>query len=254
MRALYTAATGMNARQIQLENIANNLANSTTTGYKKTRETFADLIYQQVGGSPAGDPMQLGSGTRVASLSRDFRSGNVIVTSNPTDLMIDGEGFFAVETPNGETMYTRDGHFRIDLEGNLTTQDGYIVQPGFQIPEGGTLMIGSDGSVSALLQTENGSESVSLGQFEMARFPNPEALMAAGRNYFRATTAAGEAELVQPQTGGAGTVIQYALEGANVDVAEELINMISAQRSYELSSKVIQTADEMMQIAASLKR
>jgi len=254
MRALYTAATGMTSRQTQLENIANNLANSTTTGYKKTRETFADLIYQQIGGTPAGDPMQLGSGTRITSLARDFRNGDTIMTSNPTDMMIDGDGFFAVENPAGEVLYTRDGHFRVDQEGNLTTQEGYIVQPGFQIPANGTLLVGSDGTVSAVIKTETGDETVSLGQFEIARFPNPEALAAAGGNFYRATTAAGEAEMTVPQTSGAGSIVQYALEGSNVDVAEELITMISAQRSYELNSKVIQTADEMMQVAASLKR
>lgn len=254
MRALYTAASGMTARQIQLENIANNLANATTTGYKKTRENFSDLIYQQIGGAAVGDAMQLGSGARVSALSRDFSNGNTIITTSSTDLMIDGEGFFAVENPAGETLYTRDGHFRVDLEGNLTTQDGYIVQPGFQIPQGASLMVGSDGTVSALLKTDNGTETISLGQFEIARFPNPEALMAAGGNYYRANTAAGEAEMTIPQSNGVGSVLQYALEGSNVDVAEELISMISAQRSYELNSKAIQTADEMMQIAANLKR
>jgi flagellar basal-body rod protein FlgG len=254
MRALYTAATGMSSRQTQLENIANNLANSTTTGFKKTRETFADLIYQQIGGTPNGELMQLGSGTRVTSLSRDFRNGSTQITSNPTDIMIDGDGFFSATTPSGETLYTRDGHFRIDLEGNLTTEEGYLVQPGFQIPAGGTLMVGSDGTVSALIKNENGSETVSLGQFELTRFPNPAALMAAGGNFYRATTAAGDPQSSIPQTEGTGTLVQYALEGSNVDVAEELITMISAQRSYELNSKVIQTADEMMQIAANLKR
>ena len=160
MRALYTAATGMSARQTQLENIANNLANSTTTGYKKTRENFADLVYQQIGGTPTGNLMQLGSGTRISALSRNFDNGATLITSNPTDLMIDGNGFFSVTTPNGETLYTRDGHFRVDLEGNITTQDGYILQPGFQVPEGGTLMVGSDGTVSALIKNENGSETV----------------------------------------------------------------------------------------------
>lgn len=254
MRALYTAATGMSARQTQLENIANNLANSTTTGYKKTRENFADLIYQQIGGTPTGDLMQLGSGTRISSLSRNFGNGATLITSNPTDLMIDGDGFFSVTTPNGETLYTRDGHFRVDLEGNITTQDGYILQPGFQVPEGGTLMVGSDGTVSALIKNENGSETVSLGQLELTRFPNPEALMAAGSNYYRSTTAAGNPQAAIPQSDGTGSVVQYALEGSNVDVAEELITMISAQRSYDLNSKVIQTADEMMQVAVSLKR
>lgn len=256
MRALYTAATGMSANQTKIENIANNIANANTTGFKKVRESFEDLVYQQVGSRGAnGDAMQVGSGSRLAALSRDFRSGDTLVTSSSTDLLIDGPGFFVVENPNtGELLYTRDGHFRTDAEGNLTTQTGYLVQPGVQIPEGGKLVVASDGSLGAEVVTSEGKETVALGTLELAYFQNPEGLEAAGGNYYRATTAAGDAIRTTPQQDGTGGLLQYALEGSNVDVAEELVNMITAQRGYELSSKVIQAADEMLQTAVGLRR
>jgi len=255
MRALYTAATGMAANQVKIENIANNIANGNTTGFKKVRESFEDLVYQQVGSRGAsGDAMQVGSGTRLAGLNRDFRNGDTLTSSSPTDLLLDGPGFFVVESPSGETFYTRDGHFRTDSEGNLTTQGGFRVSPGVQIPDGGKLIVGSDGSLGAEVTTESGVETVSLGTLEVAVFANPEALSAAGGNLYRATDGAGEATRTSPQQDGAGSVLQYATEGSNVDVAEELISMITAQRGYELSSKVIQAADEMLQTAASLRR
>ncbi len=255
MRALYTAATGMAANQVKVENIANNIANGSTTGFKKVRENFEDLVYQTVGARGAdGDAMQLGSGTRLAGLNRDFRNGDTLTSSSPTDLLIDGPGFFVVESPNGETYYTRDGHFRTDAEGNLTTQGGFRVSPGIQLPPGGTLVLGSDGSLGAQITTPSGVETVSLGTIELATFANPEALEAAGGNLYRGTDSAGEAIRTTPQQDGAGAVLQYATEGSNVDVAEELIAMITAQRGYELSSKVIQAADEMLQTAANLRR
>lgn len=255
MRALYTAATGMAANQVKIENIANNIANGSTTGFKKVRESFEDLVYQQVGARGAsGDAMQVGSGARLAGLGRDFRNGDTLTSASPTDLLVDGPGFFVVESPAGETFYTRDGHFRTDADGNLTTQAGYRVAPGVQLPPGATLVVGSDGSLAAEMTTETGIETVALGTLELATFPNPEALSAAGGNLFRATDAAGEPTRTVPQQDGAGSVLQYATEGSNVDVAEELIAMITAQRGYELSSKVIQAADEMLQTAAGLRR
>jgi len=256
MRALYTAASGMAANQVKIENIANNIANNGTTGFKKVRENFEDLVYQQLGSrSASGDAMQVGSGTRLAGLSRDFKAGDVLQSSSQTDMMLTGPGFFVVEAPSGETYYTRDGNFRTDLEGNLTTQLGYRVAPGVQVPAGGTLVVTADGSLSANVVGSDGSvTSVSLGSLEVATFQNPEALEASGGNLFRATDAAGEATRTTPGQDGAGQVQQYALEGSNVDVAEELISMITAQRGYELSSKVIQAADEMLQTAAGLRR
>jgi flagellar basal-body rod protein FlgG len=255
MRALYTAATGLSADQLKIENIANNIANANTTGFKKVREGFEDLVYQQVGGNGAGgDPMQVGSGVRMAGLTRDFRNGDTVVSSSPTDMLVDGDGFFVVEGPNGDSLYTRDGHFRTDSEGNLTTQSGYRVSPGIQIPPGGKLVVGSDGAVSAEVTTSSGTESVALGTIELATFPNPAGLEALGSNFFRATSSSGTASQTSPQQDGAGSVLQYATEGSNVDVAEELVAMISAQRGYELSSKVIQAADEMLQTTAALRR
>lgn len=255
MRALYSAASGMAASQLRIEDIANNIANANTTGFKKVREGFEDLVYQQIGSKGAtSNPMQIGSGTRLSSLSRDFGAGDVVTSSSSTDMLIDGKGFFAVEAPNGDTLYTRDGHFRTDADGNLTTQEGYRVSPGIQVPPGGTLVVDSDGSVSAQVTTSEGVQTTPLGTLEIAVFPNPAGLEAAGGNLFRATTAAGDVTRTTPKEDGAGSILQYATEGSNVDVAEELVAMISAQRSYELSSKVIQAADEMLQTAANLRR
>lgn len=254
MRALYTAATGMSANQLKIENIANNIANASTGGFKKVRESYEDLAYQKVGGS-GEDAMQIGSGTRVSSLSRDFTMGDTLQSSSDSDMLIDGPGLFVVESRTGETLYTRDGHFRTDADGNLTTQSGEVVQPGIQVPQGGTLVIGSDGSVSADVTGSSGAvERMSLGTLELATFQNPEALEAAGGNLFRATPMAGEVSRGTPGEDGAGKILQYATEGSNVDVAEEMINMITAQRGYELSSKVIQAADEMLQTAVGLRR
>ena len=261
MRALYTAATGMAADQLKIENIANNISNANTTGYKKVREGFADLVYQEIGVTnaegnevQAGTQLQVGSGVRVQSLSRDFRTGDTVVSSSPTDMLIDGNGFFVIQGPNGEPRYTRDGHFRTDQLGQLVTQNGFLVSPGFQLPEGGTLVVGSNGVVSAEMYTASGTETIALGNLEIATFQNPTALQAIGNNFFRETTASGPANITLPEENGAGAILQYATERSNVDVAEELISMITAQRGYELSSKVIQAADEMMQTTANLKR
>jgi flagellar basal-body rod protein FlgG len=260
MRALYTAATGMRAFQSKIDNIANNLANANTTGFKKVREGFEDLVYQRMNagggeqGASAGNAMQLGSGARLAALTRDFSNGDTVVTNNATDLLIDGDGFFVVESPGGEQLYTRDGHFRADADGNLVDERGYRLSPGITIPVGGTLVVGSDGTVSADVTSETGTERVSLGTLELARFSNPSGLEAAGGNLFRATTSSGEAAIGTPGEEGNGGILQGALEGSNVDVAEELVAMITAQRSYELSSKVITKADEMMQAAVNLVR
>lgn len=253
MRALYTAATGMSANQLKIENIANNMANASTGGFKKVRESYEDLVYQQIGSSGL-DAMQIGSGTRVASLSRDFSTGDTLQSSSDTDMLIDGPGFFVVENLNGDTYYTRDGHFRTDSDGRLTTQSGDVVQPGIQVPQGGRLVISSDGSVSADVENSGVVERVSLGSLEVATFQNPEALEAIGGNLFRETPGAGEMTRGTAGQDGAGEIIQYATEGSNVDVAEEMINMITAQRGYELSSKVIQAADEMLQTAVTLRR
>ncbi len=252
MRALYTAATGMHAAQVQIENIANNLANASTTGFKKSRETFTDLMYQKVSGGK--DPIQMGSGSRLGGLSRDFRVGDPIATGMETDLMINGPGFFKYTTPDGSARYTRDGHFRVNSEGQVTTQDGNLIEPEISVGPGEKLVIDAFGNVTRESQTEDRSESVSVGTLTLHTFANPAGLEAVGGNAYVETTASGEAQAGNPGDVGVGTVLQMALEGSNVDAAEELVAMITAQRGYELSSKVIQAADEMMQTAASLRR
>ena len=262
MRALSTAASGMRAYQTKIDNIANNLANANTTGFKKVREHFEDLVYQNLGshgganGASATNPMQVGSGVRLASLTRDTTTGDATVTNSQTDFMINGDGYFKVEGPGGEEMYTRDGSFAPDVDGNLVTAAGYRVSPGITIPEGTTsLTVGADGNVSATVAQSDGSTQITqLGQFDLCRFSNPSGLEAAGGNLFRASTASGEAQSGSPGEDGMGSIQQGALEGSNVDVAEELVGMITAQRSYELSSKVIQAADEMMSTAVNLRR
>ena len=262
MRALSTGASGMRAYQTKIDNIANNLANTNTTGFKKVRENFEDLVYQNVGGqgraegAAAANPMQVGSGVRLASLTRDTTVGVGVATNNPYDMMITGDGYFLVETEAGEELYTRAGNFQVDNEGNLVTSAGHRLAPGITIPEGTVqFSVGSDGTASAsVIGSSGATEERDLGQIELARFGNPSGLSALGGNYFRATEASGEAIKGAPGEEGLGAIQQGILEGSNVDVAEELVGMITAQRSYELSSKVIQTADEMMSTAVNLRR
>ncbi len=262
MRALSTAASGMRAYQTKIDNIANNLANTNTTGFKKVRENFEDLVYQNIGtrgtseGAAAGNPMQVGSGVRLASLSRDTSVGAGMATNNAYDMMIDRDGYFLVETAGGEELYTRDGHFQVDAEGNLITAAGHRLAPGIQLPEGTQqFAVAPDGTATATVLGSSGASEVrELGRIELARFGNPSGLSALGGNYFRATEASGEPVQGSPGEDGLGNIQQGMLEGSNVDVAEELVGMITAQRSYELSSKVIQAADEMMSTAANLRR
>lgn len=261
MRALSTGASGMRAYQTKIDNIANNLANANTTGFKKVREHFEDLMYQDLGsrgggqGASTTNSLQIGSGVRLASLTRDATSGDAQVTNGQTDLMVDGSGYFVVETPDGEQLYTRDGSFVADNEGNLINAMGFRLSPGIQFPEGTTsTTIATDGTVTASVESGGGVEEIILGQLELARFRNPAGLEATGRNMFRQTVSSGDAQLGPPGEDGMGMVMQGALEGSNVDVAEELVSMITAQRSYELSSKVIQAADEMMTTAVNLRR
>jgi flagellar basal-body rod protein FlgG len=262
MRALSTAASGMLAYQTKIDNIANNLANSNTTGFKKVRENFEDLVYQNVaprgsssGAAPA-NPIQIGSGVRLAGLTRDTRNGAAVATGNPYNLMITNDGYFLVETAAGEELYTRDGNFTVDNEGNLVTQSGHRLAPGIQIPAGTVeFRVGEDGTATASVVNSTGAtEEQNLGQIELARFTHPGGLTATGGNFFRATEASGDPIKGTPGEDGMGKISQGVLEGSNVDVAEELVAMITAQRSYELSSKVIQAADEMMSTAVNLRR
>ncbi len=260
MRALYTAATGMSAQQVKMDNIANNLANVGTTGFKKVRENFQDLYYQQlrapapttVQGTQNSTGVQVGHGVQMASLRRAFEQGNAEITGNATDMMIDGPGFFQVQLPDGTLGYTRDGAFRLDDEGNLVTVDGYLLLPGITIPQGSVITVGADGIITAIIEGEEAATE--LGQLELASFTNAAGLTADGRNLFRATEASGDALTGLPGDEGIGQVLQHALEASNVDVAEELVNLIRAQRSYELASKVIETSDEVLQTTNQIKR
>jgi len=254
-RALYTAASGMSAQQMNLDNIANNLANSSTTGFRGSRLQFQDLMYQSViaPGSAATaqttvpDGLQIGLGTRVASTEMLQTQGDAVNTGNPLDVMIQGQGFFQVQMPSGEIAYTRDGSFHLDQNRTLVTANGNQLQPTVTIPADAlTVNIGSDGTVSV---TEPGQTQASqVGTIQLANFPNPGGLTALGGNLFSPTTASGQA--VVGTAGGAdglGTIQQGMLEQSNVDVVDQFIQMILTQRSYESNSRVVQAADEMLQ-------
>jgi len=256
MKSLYTAATGMAAQQVRIENIANNLANVSTVGFKKGRESFEDLVYQQIpvaavdeNGRPA--PLEVGSGTRMVAINRDFQAGSIQHTGQPFDLAIAGEGFFVVEDIDGVEHYTRDGQLTINNEGELVTHSGHRVSPGVQIPDDIDIVsVTQDGTI---VGTYNDTvEEVNLGTLRMVRFVNPSGLHAQGGKLFSMTAASGEPLEMDPDDGI--NIQQGFLESSNVDVAEELVNMIIAQRAFELTSKVIQAGDETMQTVVNLKR
>jgi flagellar basal-body rod protein FlgG len=259
MRSLFTAATGMKAQQLRIDNIANNLANVNTTGFKKSRADFEDLYYQKVrtggaetaGGTKRNDSVEIGHGVRAANLTRDFEVGGLSQTGRATDIAVDGKGFFQVESPEGDTLYTRAGHFGLDDQGNLVTPQGHKLAGGVQVPEGAFIAVQEDGIVVAQLPGE--TDFTQLGQIELTRFTNPAGLEGLGAGLFRETQASGTASTGVPGEQGFGRTIGGALENSNVDVADELIAMIMAQRSYELTSRAISTADEMLQVTNQLK-
>lgn len=261
-RALYTAASGMAAQQMNLDNIANNLANSSTTGFRGSRLQFQDLMYQSVvaPGSAATaqttvpDGLQIGLGTRVVSTEMLQTQGDAVNTGNPLDVMIQGQGFFQVQMPSGEIAYTRDGSFHLDQNRTLVTADGNQLQPTITIPADAlTINIGSDGTVSV---TEPGQTQASqVGTLQLASFPNPGGLTALGGNLFTPTTSSGQAVVGTPGgADGLGTIQQGMLEQSNVDVVDEFIQMILTQRSYESNSRVVQAADEMLQNLNNMSR
>ncbi len=263
MRSLWTAATGMITQQQNMDVISNNLANVNTTGYKKQRAEFQDLIYQTLRepGAPSGpdtmypSAMQMGHGDRLSATNRIFTQGNYESTGNKTDMVIDGDGFFQIQMPDGSTGYTRDGSFKLDSTRQIVTSDGYPLIPSITIPENApsdSITIGADGTVSAQEAGQNAPEQ--LGQIQVARFVNPAGLSAQGKNIFYQTAASGEPIVTNPGEDGAGTITQGYLEMSNVQVAEEMVNMIVAQRSYESDSKAITTSDQMLEIANNLKR
>jgi flagellar basal-body rod protein FlgG len=253
IRALYTAASGMNAQQSNIDNVAHNLANVNTTGFKKSRLEFQDLVYQQlkVAGTPnsptADSPsgVEMGVGTKQVATTRDFSSGNLRQTSGPIDLAIEGAGFFQVQLPDGTTGYTRAGALHMSAEGALVTGDGNPIQPGLTIPKGATtISVSKDGIVSATVAGQTAVQQV--GTIELASFQNAGGLRALGGNLFATTTASGEPTTAVPGADGLGSIAQGFLEESNVSVVEEMVNMIMGQRAYEANSKVVKAADEML--------
>jgi len=255
IRALYSAASGMAAQQTNIDNIANNLANANTNGFKMRRMQFQDLLYQSYvqPGAAAGSQtivpsgLQVGLGTRSASNEIIFSEGNFQETDNPLDLTIQGKGFFQVLLPNGQMAYTRDGGFQLDQNGNLVTSSGNMVQPQITIPsQAQTITIAADGTVSYTQPGQTAAQTA--GQIQLALFPNPAGMNCIGQNMFQPTTASGEPVVANPGgQEGLGTLMQGYTEGSNVSVVEEFINMIVSQRAYEASSKVVKAADEMYQ-------
>lgn len=251
--ALWIAKTGLDAQQTNMSVIANNLANVNTTGFKRDRAVFNDLIYQnlrQVGAQssentelPSG--LMLGTGVRVVATQKEHSQGNIVQTGNSLDVAIQGKGYFQVLHPDGNIVYSRDGTFSLTADGVLVTPNGYELQPAMTVPTGTTsLTIGSDGVVS-VLQSGN-SAPTQIGQIELAYFVNPQGLEPMGDNLYRETNASGGVNTAIPGNDSTGTLIQGSLESSNVNVVEELVNMIETQRAYEMNSKAISTTDEML--------
>jgi flagellar basal-body rod protein FlgG len=258
---MYTAAAGMKAQQLYVDNISNNLANVNTTGFKKGKVEFQDLLYQTLrepgaqtsDGTKLPSGLQIGLGVKSAANQRIFSQGNMIETKNPLDLALEGEGFIQVLRPDGSIAYTRDGSLKISSEGVLVTSEGFPIEPEIMIPEGAkNLGISSTGSVSATLEGEEFPQEI--GQVELARFVNSAGLRSMGGNLYEVTIASGDAVVGMPGTETFGTLHQGYLESSNVEVVEEMVGMITAQRAYEITSKAIQTSEEMLQIANQLKR
>lgn len=261
IRSLWTAATGMEAQQMNIDTIANNLANVNTSGFKRSRVDFQDLLYQTIKEAgvattsstvqPAG--IQVGLGVKPAGIVKNFSQGNFKQTGNPLDIAIAGDGFFQVSMPDGTTAYTRSGAFKVDNNGRLVTSDGYTMSPEITIPSDTlSVSVGNDGTVSVLEQGQD--TPTQIGQIQTAHFINPAGLDAIGHNLFKETDASGNATVGNPGNDGLGTLEQGVLEMSNVSVVQEMVEMIAGQRAYETNSKAIQTSDEMLQTANNLKR
>jgi len=263
MNSLWTAASGMNGQQFNIDTISNNLSNVNTTGFKENRPDFEDLLYQtkRVAGTPATEltvrptGVQVGHGVRVAASQKVFTQGSLQQTGNVSDMAIEGEGFFRVMQYDGSYAYTRDGSFKIDREGQLVTSNGLRVMPEINLPENfirKSLSVSEDGRVT--VKVPGNDDPIEVGQVELFRFTNPAGLRAAGDNLFKQTNASGDAIGGRPSFNGMGAVQHKFLENSNVSVVQEMVDMIVAQRAYELNSKAIQTSDTMLSIANNLKR
>ena len=260
LRSLYTSATGMKANQLYIDNISNNLANVNTTGYKKSKIEFQELLYQTLidpgtgategAKSPAG--LQLGLGVRSVANQKMFSQGNLQESKNPFDIAITGQGFLQVQMPSGEVAYTRDGSFKVSSDGTLVTSLGFPLEPQITVPDGAhDIQVDASGRVAVILADSGTTEEI--GQIEMAKFLNEGGLKSLGNNLYQATSASGEAEVGTPGTNGMGTLAQGFLEASNVELVEEMVSMIVAQRAYEISAKAIQTSDSMLQMANQLR-
>lgn len=261
MRSLDIGATGMLAQQLNVDVISNNISNMTTTGYKRQRAAFQDLIYQNIDrpGSTSSDAgttvpsgLQLGLGVRAGAVYRMHGQGALRVTENPLDLAVTGEGMFQITLPNGDTAYTRDGTFQINENGELVTVQGYAVNPGITIPPD-ALSIDINESGEVLVTQPGATATTNVGQIQLARFVNPAGLDAIGDNFFLETDASGAPTTGNPNENEFGALRQGALEQANVNVVEEITELIAAQRAYEMNSNIITTSDEMLQTASNLR-
>ncbi len=257
--SLYTAATGMEAQQLQLNTIANNLANANTTGFKRAKIEFQDMLYEQgrEAGSQSGDgnilpsSIEMGNGTQVVSTARVFTQGTLRDTGGQMDLAIDGAGFLEVQLPDGRSAYTRDGALKISADGQVMTSNGYSVLSNFQAIPQGALSVTITPTGDVTVRTSDGSQSFRI---QLVRFNNPSGFRSIGDNLYVETEASGPPESGNPAENGYGRILQGYLEGSNVNVVEEMVNMISAQRAYEINSKSIQSSDQMLQMVSQLKR
>ncbi len=261
MRALWSAASGMTAQELNVDTIANNLANVNTNGFKKMRAEFQDLLYETLRqpGAAAAEGVQLptgiqvGLGTRTAATRKLFSQGTFAETGNALDLVIEGNGFFQILQPSGEVAYSRAGAFKLDSEGNMVTSDGFPMEPPLVIPSDAlAISVGSDGTVTATLA--GSAEPSTIGQIQLARFANNAGLQNLGHSLLAATSASGQAVVGTPGMEGLGGIAQGVLEMSNVKVVEEMVNMITAQRAYEANSQAIKIADSMLEVANNIKR
>ena len=261
IRSLWTSATGMQAQELNIDVISNNLANVNTSGFKKSRAEFQDLLYESMrpaGAASSADTtvptgIQLGHGTRPSAVQKMFSQGNFQNTQNELDWAIEGDGFFQIELPNGDTGYSRSGEFKLDADGRIVNPDGFPLIPELTVPTDTiSISVGLDGTVSVVQAGD--ATAVEIGNVQLARFVNPAGLRSVGKNLYSPTNASGNEITGTPGEKGFGTLAQGFLEMSNVSVVDEMVNMITAQRAYETNSKVITTADDMLQMANNLKR
>ncbi len=262
-RSLRTAASGMSAQQLNIQIIANNIANINTTGFKKSKAEFQDLMYQTVTVNPSvtvgsrrrdddSAKIQVGNGVQPASTQKIFKQGDITATNNQYDVAINGDGFFQLRKGDGTYAYTRDGSFKVNAEGQLTTSTGYVLEPDLTMNDDATgIIVSRDGTVQV---TESDGTTYVLDNIQLARFMNPGGLEPIGDNLFRETEVSGTAILGTPGSSGFGELHQGYLEASNVEVVEEMIAMIAAQRAYEINSKTVKTVEQMMELANNLKR